>query len=158
MSSNHMSAKKRATSVTKLLLKLDETRKDRAEDGYIRNWLGQYWRKSFVEDLVAKYRELIDSLNDARDKSAMYVSLIGALRNAMMLDEASEVGEQCIGLFGQEVPPMVLRLLAEVEARRGQMDRARARAHELNSRPGGRLFRISDEELAAIRAQATNQA
>ncbi|MGA9334839.1 MAG: hypothetical protein WBV39_11235 [Rudaea sp.] len=135
-----------ARQVTSLRLSLDKTRSFEKTTGFVQNQFGQYWDATVVRQLIALYREMIVAAPDADEQSAAQYMLAGFLYDVLMLDEAAFECESMVKSYPAKAYA-VEALLARVEARRGNMDRATLLANRVNQNQAASSFRVDALEL-----------
>ena len=136
---------------------LSESQSDAAAVGYLPNVFGSYWLDSCVEKQVANLRRLAEQAPDENERAAALFSLAGLLHQAFRLGEAESVCSEVEALKSVNHPP-IMRLRAEIEARKGNLAGARAIARELANDPKARFFCISDEQILAACSPAVGAA
>lgn len=127
-------------------LELDSSACDSHAPGYIRAWRGIFLRAETYERLRALYLQCIAVSTDADEVHALQYAYSALLREGLRLDEAAS---QCRALVEArpEKSNAARHLLAHIEARRGNMERAKNLAVELNADARNVAFRVAEEEL-----------
>lgn len=135
-----------ARNLSRELLDLDRTSRDVGSAGYFQNTFGGYWRLDTFGRLVALYREAIDLAPDDLERNAARYALAALFKNALLLHEAAQ---ECEALI--EARPARAyadqSLLAFVEARRGDLARAKELARIVNANPDASSFRVDEADL-----------
>jgi hypothetical protein len=138
--------KKAARELVRNLLDLEKKSIGVAAPGYFRNRHGSYWPEAAYEQIVQLYRACIVEAPDRLESLATRYALAAFLRDGLRLEEAAEICE----LLMADRPDRASadrNLLAFIEARRGNLERARALAAAINADPNARAFRVHEEDL-----------
>lgn len=135
-----------ARELSRERLVLDSTSRDVESTGYFRNAYGKYWRTATFDRLVALYREIIDLAPDDLERNAARYALAALFKNGLVLHEAAQECETLI----KARPARAYadqNLLAFVEARRGDLARAKELARIVNANPDASSFHIDESDL-----------
>jgi tetratricopeptide (TPR) repeat protein len=138
--------KKKVGALVRARLELDRSMIDSKLPGYTRNWVGRYMKVSLFEELCEIYAACIRLAPDENEAGALRYAYAAMLRDGLRLDEAASLCEISIEMrpdraYGDQ------SLLAYVEARRGNLDRAKELARIVNSNPLARHFRVHEVDL-----------
>lgn len=135
-----------AKELTAIRLELDSYARDTHAPGYVRGWRGSYLQAETYERLSALYLQCIALATDAGEVRALRYAYSALLREGLRLDEAAS---QCRALIDArpERSNAARHLLAHIEARRGNLDRAQNLAAELNADARNVAFRVAEVDL-----------
>ncbi|MBK8283926.1 MAG: hypothetical protein IPK97_03085 [Ahniella sp.] len=117
-------------------------------EGLVRNELGTYDDVKVAEKLVAAYKQAIESVADARERSALVYSLGALLKRLKLYEEARVLlaDESQKLLPAVEIP--ILNLQARVFANVGRRHEAVMLMYKLNGLSKSPLWRISEQQMA----------
>lgn len=144
-----------AKEITKLALEIDKTSLQVSRQGFALNAFGTYWDERLVARLADVYEQLIAAASTGSEQEAAQYRLAALLKDSLRLEEGAKLCEEIIRLRPNNSHPEQ-NLLAYIEARRGNMDRARSIARALDENPFASSFRISEADL--VREQNAGQA
>lgn len=138
--------KQKASDLIRARLELDQSTIDQERPGYTRNWVGRYMRTSLFEQLCDLYPACIRLAPDENEAAALRYTYAAMLRDGLRLDEAASLCEISIAAnpsraYGDQ------NLLAYIEARRGNLQRAKELAEIVNANPLARNFRVHETDL-----------
>ena len=136
-------AKRHSSRLASLQVELDKKRSSTQLPGYVKNQWGEYWAADLVDKWLAA-NEFFCMTTDRSERSAAKLSKASFLLSLNRLDEAEEA------LFDVDASaprPDVLRTLAIIAARRGDLAKAKEIAARIGSDVALFFFAISEEEL-----------
>jgi tetratricopeptide (TPR) repeat protein len=135
-----------ARALVKHRLNLDNTAKNYPALGYFRNWYGTYWNKEAYDQTYELYLTCMNANPDPLEAISDRYALAAFLRDGLNLDEAAEQCQEIISIKPDR-SIAAMNLLAFIEARRGNICKARELSQILNSDPHARNFRVREEDL-----------
>lgn len=138
--------KQSARALVKLRLDLDKKAKAQPTRGYFKNWYGTYWEQTSYDRALDLYRVCASINPDPMESMSDRYALAAFLRDGLRLDEAAEV---CAALMSERPGRALadMHLLAYIEARRGNIQRARELAGLVNDDQRSRSFRVNEDDL-----------
>jgi tetratricopeptide (TPR) repeat protein len=116
---------------------------------HTRNAWGEYWKTTAVYKHLSNLREVVSLSSDEDERSAALYSLAYFLYQTLSLEEAEAVCADIARSKPDGFPPTV-RLLAEIYARKGDIERALTLAQQLEQHSDARAFRVSESDLREI--------
>ncbi len=135
-----------ARALVKKRLNLDKMAKDRPAPGYFRNWYGTYWEIDAYDQTYELYRACMNVNPDPLEAMSDRYALAAFLRDGLRLNEAAQQCQEIISIQPDRAIA-AMNLLAFIEARRGNVGRARELAGIVNSDPHARNFRLHEKDL-----------
>lgn len=135
-----------AKALVKQRLGLDKKAKAHSQPGYFKNWYGTYWEQAAYDRTLELYRVCTSTNPDPTESMSGRYALAAFLRDGLRLDEAAEV---CADLMNARPDRTFadMHLLAYIEARRGNIQRARELASAVNGDQRARSFRVDEGDL-----------
>ena len=134
---------------------LEKSATSTAQPGASLNIFGQFWSDAAVEELVSEYRSIIASETDRDARRAATYSLASLLQSALRLGESRQVCEEALASKPDDVG--LLRVLAEVSAREGNLSQALELAERIENTPHGTSFRVNLDDLARLAATSERE-
>jgi hypothetical protein len=143
---SRMRFKELAGELVRVTSRLGITHRDDPAPGYIAHASGGFWDSALAERLIEICRELVELASSDGERNAARYRLAGQLQSILRLDEAAKECEELI----RSRPNRAYadqQLLAYVEARRGNWERANELAQAVNDNAQASAFRISPLDL-----------